>query len=237
MKKWLSMIFLTLLAGCLWGCSTTEEPEVSLTDPAQIYTLFHAALDKTGSRASQTFIIGIRQTNPATGEVTRETKTYSVFLSGSIRRLAYYHYLQIEDVIYVFRKTIDESPLGTFTEYATTDSEGTVFVTAPYGYDLDLNTYFSDFYADLPGAVSQYGIVLSDLLSGTGIARNSSFQQGNSVQIDVAFFTEGEETEFRATLENGYLVHAYFSDPQNHHVVAEFWVGECAGIELPSVED
>lgn len=237
MKKWLLLLLIPALLLPFLGCAATETPQVPLTDAAQLYDLFAAALDQSGSRKSQSFTISTRQTAALTGETTYETEIYSVFLSGSTRRIAYIQSIREGDDLRGFRKVVDESPLGIFTEYVTTDREGTVFQTGPYAFELDLDTYFSDFYDGLPALIAQYGIPLSILLNDVGISRNDSYHQGDSVYIDVGFSTGGEEAEFRATIENGFLVYAWFSDPEGHQITAEFWVGECLGIELPVTEE
>lgn len=237
MKKGLLILFGILLTASFAGCATTEETPVPLTDAAQLYGLFDAALVQSGSRATQSFTLGVRRINPATEEVIRETEIYAVFLSGGTRRISYLRSRTTDDGNLLFRKVIDEAPAGTFTEYATTDPEGTLYQVRPYGYDLDLDTYFSDFYKELPAVIAQYGIPLSDLLETGGISRNDSYRRGDAVYIDVGFSTDGEEAGFWAVLENGYLVYAQFSNPEEYHIVAEFWVGECLGIGLPEAAE
>jgi len=237
MKKWLLLLLIPALLLPFLGCAATEAPQVPLTDAAQLYDLLETALAKSGSRKSQSFTISTRQTDPLTAEMTFETEIYSVFLSGSTRRISYVQSLREGEDLRGFRKIVDEAPLGTFTEYITTDRKGTVFKTGPYAFELDLDAYFSDFYEGLPALIAQYGIPLSDLRHDIGIVRNDSYRQGDSVYLDVGFSTGGEEAWFRATIENGYLVYAWFSDPEGHHVTAEFWVGECLGIELPVIEE
>lgn len=237
MKKWLLVLLVSVSTLPFWGCSTTGDPQIPLTDAAQLYELFDSALARSGSRVSQSFTISTRRTDPFSDETTWETEIYSVFLSGSTRRISYFQDIREGDDERVFRKVVDEAPLGTFTEYATTDAAGTIFETGPYAYELDLNTYFTDFYDRLPALIAQYGIHLSDLLDEVKISRNDSYRQGDSVHLDLGFSTGGEEATFRAAIENGYLVYAWFSDPEGHHLTAEFWVGECVGIELPAADD